>query len=345
MADPDAFIRCMPKAELHMHLEGSIEAELLLELAARNGLRPRWETPEALRGAYRFRNLQAFLDLYYEGCRVLMQERDFYDITHAYLRRAHSDAVVRAELFLGPQSFTERGIAIEAVMDGVLAAIRDATRNDGISAGLLVSAQRHRSEAEALQLLDAVMPWAEQIAGFGLGGAEVGNPPSRFARYFRTCRERGFRITVHAGEEGPASYVREAADLLQIDRIDHGVACMSDPTLVRLLAERQTPLTVCPLSNLRLNVVPSLAAHPLRAMLEAGLNVSMNSDDPAYFAGYVNDNFIECRDALALSDDQIVTLARNSLTASFLPSAEIANHVARLDAYVADRRLSAAPRN
>lgn len=345
MADPDAFIRFMPKAELHMHLEGSIEAELLLELATRNGLRPRWETPEALRSAYQFRNLQAFLDLYYEGCRVLAQERDFYDITRAYLRRAHADTVVRAELFLGPQSFIERGIAIETVMNGVLSAMRDATRDDGISVGLLVSAQRHRSEADALQLLDSVMPWAEQIAGFGLGGAEVGNPASRFARYFRSCRERGFRISVHAGEEGPASYVREAIDLLQTDRIDHGVACMDDPALVHDLADRQTPLTVCPLSNLRLNVVQSLAAHPLRAMLEAGLNVTMNSDDPAYFGGYVNDNFIQCRDALALSDHQIVALARNSLTACFLPSAEIAQHVAQLDAYIAEHRLSAASRN
>jgi adenine deaminase len=189
------------------------------------------------------------------------------------------------------------------------------------------------------------MPWAEQIAGFGLGGAEVGNPPSRFAHYFRTCRDRGFRITVHAGEEGPASYVREAIDLLQVDRIDHGVACMDDPALVHDLAERQTTLTVCPLSNLRLNVVPSLAAHPLRSMLEAGLNVTMNSDDPAYFGGYVNDNFVKCRDALALSDDQLVKLAHNSLTACFLPPAEIAKHVTRLDAYISDHRLSAAPRN
>jgi adenosine deaminase len=345
MADPNAFIRFMPKAELHMHLEGSIEAELLLELAARNGLRPRWETPEALRGAYQFRNLQAFLDLYYEGCRVLAQERDFYDITRAYLHRAHADAVVRAELFLGPQSFTERGVAIEAVMDGVLTAMRDAAQEDGISAGLLVSAQRHRSEAAALQLLDSVMPWADQIAGFGLGGAEVGNPPSRFARYFRTCRERGFHITAHAGEEGPASYVREALELLHVDRIDHGVACMDDATLVRELAERQTPLTVCPLSNQRLNVVSSLAGHPLRAMLEAGLNVTMNSDDPAYFGGYVNENFIQCRDALALSDEQIVALARNSLMACFLPSADIAKHIAQLEAYTGDHRLSAASRN
>lgn len=345
MTDRDAFIRRMPKAELHMHLEGSIEAEQLLALAARNGLHPRWETPEALRAAYRFRNLQAFLDLYYEGCRVLAQERDFFDITRAYLRRAHADAVVRAEVFLGPQSFTERGVAIEAIMNGVLSAMHTATQEDGISAGLLVSAQRHRSEAEALQLLDAVMPWAGQIAGFGLGGAEVGNPPSRFAGYFRACRERGFRITVHAGEEGPASYVREATDLLEVDRIDHGVACMDDPALVGDLAVRQTPLTVCPLSNLRLNVVPSLAAHPLRVMMDAGLNVTINSDDPAYFGGTVNDNFIQCRNALALSENQIVALARNSLTACFLPSADIAKHVARLNAYVADHTQSAASRN
>ena len=344
MALSDAFVRAMPKAELHMHLEGSIEAESLLAIAERNGLRPRWATPDALRAAYRFRNLQAFLYLYYEGCRVLMQERDFYDITRTYLHRAHADAVVRAEIFVGPQSFTERGMAIDAVMHGVLAGMRDAARDDGISAGLLVSAQRHRSEAEALQLLDAAMPWANEIAGFGLGGAEVGNPPSRFAGYFRACRERGFRITVHAGEEGPASYVREAIELLDTDRIDHGVACMDDPALVRELAARGTPLTVCPLSNLRLNVVSSLTAHPLRAMLETGLNVSMNSDDPAYFGGTVNDNYIACRDALGLSNEQIVALVRNSLTACFLPAADIASHLALLDAYVADQETSAAPR-
>jgi adenosine deaminase len=226
----------------------------------------------------------------------------------------------------------------------VLTAMRDAAREDGISAGLLVSAQRHRSEAEALHLLDLVMPWAEQIAGFGLGGAEVGNPPSRFAGYFRACRERGFRVTAHAGEEGPASYVRQAIELLEVDRVDHGVACMDDPVLVRELATRGTPLTVCPLSNLRLNVVPSLAAHPLREMLEAGLTVTMNSDDPAYFGGSVNDNFIACRDALALSDAQIIAMARNSLTACFLPAADIAAHLARLDAYLGDFQSSAASR-
>ena len=330
-----SFIRGLPKAELHMHLEGSIEAELLLELAGRNGLRPRWETPQALRSAYAFSNLQSFLDLYYEGCRVLVQERDFYDMTRAYLHRAHDDTVIRAEVFLGPQSFIEQGVPLAAVMDGTLAAMRDAERDDGISTGLLVSAQRHRSEAEALALLDSVMPWADRIAGFGLGGAERGNPPARFANYFRACRERGFRITVHAGEEGPASYVREAVEVLDTDRIDHGNSAMDDPALVRVLAERGTPLTVCPLSNVRLKGVPSLEAHPLPAMLAAGLNVTLNSDDPAYFGGYVNDNFIQCAQILGLSADDVVMLARNSLLAAFAPPDETARHVARLEGYLA----------
>jgi len=334
-SDIDTFIRRMPKAELHMHLEGSIEAEHLFELAARNGVMLRWDSAEALRAAYRFRNLQEFLDLYYAGCHVLVQERDFYDITRAYLRRAHDDAVVRAEMFIGPQGFTERGVPLAAVMDGVLAAIGDAEREHGISAGLLVSAQRHRSEAAALAMLDQVMPWAERIAGFGLGGAEIGNPPSRFVQFFRACRERGFPVTAHAGEEGPASYVREAVELLDVDRIDHGNACLDDPALVRDLAARGVPLTVCPVSNLRLNVVASLAAHPLRAMLDAGLRATVNSDDPAYFGGYVNDNFIRCRQALNLSAEHLVTLARNSLAASFAPAADVARHIALLDAYLA----------
>ncbi|HEX3402146.1 MAG TPA: adenosine deaminase [Acetobacteraceae bacterium] len=340
IADLDAFIQRIPKAELHMHLEGSIEAEHLLALAVRNGMRPRWETAEALRAAYRFSNLQSFLDLYYEGCRVLVHERDFYEITRAYLRRAHADAVVRAEVFVGPQGFTERGVPIAAVMDGVLAAMRDAAREHGISAGLLVSAQRHRSEAEALQLLDQVMPWADQIAGFGLGGAELGHPPSDFVHYFRACRERGYRITAHAGEEGPASYVREAVELLNVDRIDHGNTALDDPALVRELAVRATPLTVCPLSNVRLQVVPSLAVHPLRAMLDAGLCVTLNSDDPAYFGGYINETFIQCRHILGLSADDIVKLARNSLTAAFVPPAEVARNVALLDDYVANFRAA-----
>ncbi|HET7880704.1 MAG TPA: adenosine deaminase [Acetobacteraceae bacterium] len=337
MAPPDLddFIRRMPKAELHMHLEGSLEAELLLELAERNGVRLRWESPEAVRAAYQFDDLQSFLDLYYAGCRVLVRARDFYDMTRAYLRRAHADAVLRAEVFIGPQGFTEQSIPLSAVMEGILAAIDDAEKEDGISVGLLVSAQRHRSEADALAMLDAVMLWADRIAGFGLGGAERGNPPSKFVRYFRACRERGFHTTVHAGEEGPAAYVREAVELLEADRIDHGNACLDDPALVRELAARRIPLTVCPLSNVRLKGVPSLAAHPLRAMLDAGLFVTLNSDDPAYFGGSVNDNFIQCRQVLDLSLDEIAMLARNSLVAAFVPPAQAAAGVALLDAYLA----------
>jgi adenine deaminase len=331
--DIDGFIRRLPKAELHMHLEGSIEAEMLLELAGRNGVTLRWTTPDAVRGAYDFRDLQEFLDLYYAGCQVLVHERDFYQITRAYLQRAHDDAVVRAEIFVGLQNYTNRGMPLEAVMNGVLAAMRDAERELGISAGLLVIAQRHRSEAEALQLLDQLMPWAEHIAGFGLGGAERNYPPSGFTQFFRACRERGFRVTAHAGEEGPASYVREALELLHVERIDHGNSCLDDPALVHELSVRRIPLTVCPLSNVRLQVVPSLAAHPLRAMIDAELSVSLHSDDPAYFGGYVNDNFIQMFEALPLQKNHAYQLARNSFAASFLDRATKQKFLDKVDSF------------
>jgi adenine deaminase len=334
MNDLSAFIRGLPKAELHMHLEGSIEPELMLELAARNGMKLRWNTARELRAAYQFSNLRSFLDLYFEGCRVLVHEQDFHDVTRAYLSRAHEDGVIRAELFIGPQSFTERGIAIATVMDGVLRAMDDGAREHGISVGLLVSAHRHRSEADALSLLDQVLPWSDRIAGIGMGGAEVGNPPSKFVDFFRACREHGFRTTIHAGEEGPASYVREAVELLGVDRIDHGNACLDDPALVRMLAARRIPLTVCPLSNLRLRTVQSLDRHPLKAMMDAGLYVTVNSDDPPYFGGYVSENMTECQRALDLTADDIVELARNSITAAFIPPDEAARALARIDTYV-----------
>ena len=337
----DAFIRGLPKAELHMHLEGSIEPETMLTLAERNRVRLRWDTPEALRAAYDFADLQAFLDLYYDGCRVMVQAQDYYDVTQAYLRRAHEDSVLRAEFFVGPQNATQRGIPMAAVMEGVLAAVHDAEIQWGISAGVLIIAQRHRSEADAMALLADAMPWADRIAGFGLGGAEREHPPGKFAQYFRHCRERDFRITAHAGEEGPAAYVRDAAESIGVDRVDHGVACMDDPALVQFLAERMVPLTVCPLSNVRLRVVDSLSAHPLRAMLDAGLNVSVNSDDPAYFGGYVGDNLLACRDALGLSAGEIATLARNSFAAAFMPQADIQRGIALIDDWCA-RHLSAA---
>jgi adenosine deaminase len=336
MGELSTFIRGLPKAELHMHLEGSIEPELLLELAARNGVKLRWDTSDAVRAAYQFSNLRSFLDLYFEGCRVLVREQDFYDVTRAYLTRASEDGVIRAELFIGPQSFTDRGIAIATVMNGVLTAMDDGAHEHGISVGLLVSAHRHRTEADALSLLDQVLPWSDRIAGIGMGGAEVGNPPSKFVNFFRSCREQGFHTTIHAGEEGPASYVREAVELLGVKRIDHGNACLDDPALVRLLVERKTPLTVCPLSNLRLKAVQSLERHPLKAMMDAGLHVTVNSDDPPYFGGYVSENMIECQNALDLTVTDLTELARNSITAAFIPTDEAARALARIDTYVSD---------
>jgi adenosine deaminase len=325
----------LPKAELHVHLEGCLDPALMFALARRNGISLRWSSPDELRAAYRFDNLQSFLDLYYEGCRVLVTEQDFHDLTLQYLRQAHGDGVVRAEMFLGPQGLIERGVAIGTIMRGVLGAMRVATAECGISAGLLISAQRHRSAADALALLDQVLPWAEQITGFGMGGAEAGNPPSKFAGFFRECRSLGFPVTIHAGEEGPAAYIREAIDLLQVDRIDHGVACMSDPALVRDLVARGIPLTVCPLSNVRLKVVPSLAAHPLRAMLDSGLNVSVHSDDPPYFDGTIAENYRQCEHGLGLSVEQIATLARNSFAAAFMPPDDKARGCGAVDAWCA----------
>lgn len=262
------FIRGLPKTELHMHLEGSFEPELMmLKLASRNGIQLRWKSAGDLRKAYEFSNLQSFLDLYYEGCGVLQTEQDFYDLARAYFGRARADGVIRAEVFFGPQSFTSKGVPIETIIGGLLAAMDDVTKEDDISVGLIITAQRHRTEADALQLLDQIRPWSERIVAMGMGGAEVGNPPSKFVHYFRACRKAGFRITAHAGEEGPASYVREAVELLGVDRIDHGVSCLDDPNLVRKIADLRIPLTVCPISNLRLKGVPSLKAHPLKRLM------------------------------------------------------------------------------
>ena len=293
--DPRAFIAGLPKAELHLHLEGSIEPDLMFALARRNDVELPWASPEHLRAAYDFRDLQSFLDLYYQACRVLVSEQDFYDVTLAYLRRARADTVVHAEMFLGPQSFVERGVDVAAVMNGILAAIDDAHGELDMSAGLVVSAQRHRTEADAFALLESVLPWAGRILGFGLGGAEVGNPP----------------------------------------RIDHGVACMDDPRLVADLVAGNIPLTVCPISNLRLNVVPSPATHPVATMLAAGLRVTINSDDPAYFGGYVNENFRLCHTDMGLSQDDLVTAARNSFLGSFLPAEHAQHWVNAVDAYSA----------
>ena len=331
--DLKQFVANLPKAELHMHIEGSIEPSTFFRLAQRNGVAIPWESEDELRAAYDFRNLRGFLDLYYDGCRVLVQARDFHEVTREYLRRAHAEGVLRAEMFLGVQGHTTRGIPIAAMLDGVLDAIDEARRECGISAGLIVVAQRHRTEAEALELLDAAMPWAARLLGFGLGGAEVGNPPRKFAQFFSLARQRGFHVVAHAGEEGPAAYVREAVDILHVDRIDHGNSCVDDPALVRLLADLKLPLTMCPLSNLKLNVVRNIAEHPLKQLLDAGVRVTVNSDDPSYFGGYVNDNYVACIDALNLDRQDLIHLARNSLLAAFMPNDERGVALDRLDAY------------
>jgi adenine deaminase len=332
---PAQFVAGLPKAELHMHIEGSIEPALFLQLARRNGVTLRWQTEDELREAYRFTDLQDFLNLYYDGCRVLVQPEDFRDVTRDYLRRAHADRVLHAEMFLGVQGHTSRGVPLAAVMEGVFGAMAAAQAEDGISAGLIVVVQRHRSEDEALALLEELHPWYGRLLGFGLGGAEVGNPPSKFVEFFRRCRERGFKVVAHAGEEGPAAYVREAVELLQVQRVDHGNACLDDPALVAQLVQRRIPLTVCPLSNLKLQLVPSMAAHPLRRLMDAGLCVTVNSDDPSYFGGYVNDNYLACQEALGLARDDLASLALNSFEAAFITPEQRSAAVRAVDAWVA----------
>lgn len=326
-----AFISGLPKAELHMHLEGSLEPAMAADLARRNNV----PIPEPLRSSYEFTDLPSFLKIFYQASQVIITERDFYDLTLAYLRRAHTDNVVHAEMFLGPQNFVEQGTGIAVIMNGVLSAIADAERDWGITAGLLVSVQRHRPEEEAFRLLESVMPWGHRILGFGMGGDERGNPASKFAGFFRECRQRGFHVTAHAGEEGPAAPIRDALDVLGLERIDHGIASMADPSLVEDLAARQVPLTVCPVSNLKVNTVPSLAAHPLPAMLEAGLRVTVNSDDPAYFDAYMNDALWQSCTEMKLSMQDAITVVRNGFLSSFMDADSVKKWLTAVDAYCA----------
>jgi adenine deaminase len=333
--DVEQFIQTLPKAELHVHLEGSLEPGMLFSLAERNGIALRWPSVEALRAAYEFINLEDFLALYFEGCRVMVTEQDFYDVTAAYLKKASEQGVRRAEVFLGPQSFTERGVPLDVIMQGVLGAIEDARANSGISAGYIVSVHRHRPVEDALKVLDDIAPWAGQIAGAGMGGPEVGHPPGRFRSYYLKAKALGYRTTVHAGEEGPPEYIREALDTLPVERIDHGVTAHRDEELMDRLAAIQIPLTVCPLSNLRLKGFPSLEVHPLKKMLDRGLRVSVHSDDPPYFGGYVNENLIECWKALNLSVEDIAALARNSFLGSFAAPDEIRKNVEAVNDHLA----------
>ncbi|WP_260582072.1 adenosine deaminase [Sphingopyxis sp. PET50] len=323
----------LPKAELHLHIEGSLEPELMFDLAQRNRVAIPFASVEEVRAAYAFSNLQDFLDIYYQGMGVLIGEQDFYDLTAAYLARAHADNVRHVEIFFDPQGHTERGVAFETVVTGITRALDDAKTQHGISAKLILCFLRHLSEAEAEATLDQALPWLHRIDGVGLDSSEVGHPPSKFARVFARARDLGLRIVAHAGEEGPPAYVHEALDLLRVDRIDHGNRSLEDPALVARLAAEGMTLTVCPLSNLKLCVVDDIAAHPLKTMLDAGLAATVNSDDPSYFGGYVNANYLAVADALDLSKADLVTLARNSFTGSFLDETEKAKHLAAIEAY------------
>ena len=338
-------LRHMPKAELHLHIEGSLEPELMFELAARNGLPPPAASVEALRAAYAFSDLQSFLDIYYAGAAVLLTEDDFHDLAMAYFRRAAADQVRHAEIFFDPQTHTARGVRTATVVRGLARACAAARDELGLSALLILCFLRHLSEEEALAAFDEALPLFDEfksvLVGVGLDSSERGHPPEKFARVFARCGELGLRRVAHAGEEGPPAYIGTALDLLQAERIDHGVRCLEDPALVQRLARDRVPLTVCPLSNLKLCVVPDLAAHPLGELLAAGLVATVNSDDPAYFGGYINQNYTDTFAALpALGASHAYRLARNSFEASFAAEADKARWIGELDRVFAEAGVS-----
>lgn len=334
-----ALLRSMPKAELHIHIEGSLEPELIFRLAARNGVALAWDSVQALRAAYAFADLQSFLDIYYAGAGVLREEADFFELAWAYFQRAAADRVVHAEIFFDPQTHTARGVAVGDVILGLHHACARAQQELGISSKLILCFLRHLSEEEAFATLEAALPWREYFAGVGLDSSERGHPPEKFARVFARCRGLGLQCVAHAGEEGPAAYIETALDVLQVGRIDHGVRCSEDPALVARLARERVPLTVCPLSNVKLRVFPDMAAHTLPALLAAGLCVTVNSDDPAYFGGYVNQNYLALFDAHpGLGAREAWQLAANSFEASWVGAATKASWRRQLDAVFAAAR-------
>ena len=330
--DLETYVRTLPKAELHLHIEGTLEPEMMFTLARRNGVALPWDSIEATRAAYAFTDLQSFLDLYYAGAAALIREQDFFELAIAYFARAHADGVVHAELFFDPQTHTARGIAFETVLGGLERACAEAQARWGISSRLILCFLRHLSEDEGFATLQQALPYLARIHGVGLDSSESGHPPGKFARLFARCRELGLHIVAHAGEEGPPAYIVEALDVLQVERIDHGVRCEEDPALVERLANEQVALTVCPLSNVKLCVVPTLAQHNFKRLLDAGLKLTINSDDPAYFGGYVAQNYVDTAQALGLTRAELKRVARNSLEASFVPESLRAPWLARLDA-------------
>ncbi|WP_019592571.1 adenosine deaminase [Thioalkalivibrio sp. ALRh] len=313
----DAIAR-LPKVELHLHIEGALEPELLFRLAERNNVELPYASIDEVRAAYQFQDLQSFLDIYYAGACVLLTEQDFYDLTWAYLKRCQEDHVRHTEIFFDPQTHTERGVAFATVINGITRALDDGKRELEISSRLILCFLRHLSAEAAMETFEAAQPYRDRIAAFGLDSAEQGNPPEKFRAVFDRVREAGFRVVAHAGEEGPPEYIHQALDLLQVDRIDHGVQAEQDPALLQRLAKEQIPLTVCPLSNIKLCVFDQLEDHNLKRLLAAGLRVTINSDDPAYFGGYIGENFRATTEALSLSLDDLEQLARNAVEAAFL---------------------------
>ncbi len=338
MSSPDHgttedFFEAIPKAELHIHIEGSLEPEMMFEIAGRNGVPLRYASVEDVRKAYDFTDLQSFLNLYYEGMKVLLYERDFYELTWAYLEKAVSQGVRHAEIFFDPQAHTDRGVAFETAITGIHRALLDGEQRLGVSSHLILCFLRHLSAEQAMQTLHEVLPYKEWIVGVGLDSSEVGHPPEDFKAVFEEAGRHGFLRVAHAGEEGPPEYIWQALDDLGAVRIDHGVRCMEDPKLVERLRDEQVPLTVCPLSNVRLRGFPSIEEHPLKRMLEVGLCVTVNSDDPAYFGGYVADNFLAVRDGLGLTRADCRKVAENSFKASFLRERDKQRMLAELDAH------------
>lgn len=329
----EEFIKGIPKAELHLHIEGTLEPELMFEIARRNNFEIKHKSVQALRNAYNFNNLQEFLDIYYEGASVLITEQDFYDMTWAYLEKAHSQNVLHTEIFFDPQTHTSRGISFDTVINGIHKALDDAKEKFGLTTKLIPCFLRDLDAKAALETLDQACAYKNWITAFGLDSAEVRNPPSKFTEVFDVVRENGFLTVAHAGEEGPAEYVWEAINLLKVSRVDHGNHSLDDETLVEYLSQKKIPLTVCPLSNLKLKVVTDLKDHPLRKMLQKGLHVTLNSDDPAYFGGYVNDNYLALAESIGLTKEEVYQLAKYSFEATFLTDVEKEIYINKVDEF------------
>jgi adenine deaminase len=337
----ESLIRQMPKAELHLHIEGTLEPELMFEIARRNGIRLRFRSVDEVREAYNFHNLQSFLDIYYEGAQVLIHEQDFYDLTRAYMDKIARESVRHVEIFFDPQTHTDRGVSFETVIKGIHRALYDAESLYGISSRLILCFLRHQSEADAMKTLEQALPYKQWITAVGLDSSELGHPPEKFKTVFDRARNEGLLTVAHAGEEGPPEYIRQALDLLHVKRIDHGVRCLEDTKLMERVKRERIPLTVCPLSNIKLCVFDTMDDHNIKTLLEQGLCVTINSDDPAYFGGYVTENYLAVQQAHHLRPEQIIQLAKNSFEASFLPDAKKQRYYNELDRLLRETVITA----